>query len=68
MPSASEILDGLKQGNALRLQALIELKEESNKLFDAMMADARKANLELEKELREVSTVSLPKSATSGAC
>ena len=68
MPSASEILDGLKQGNALRLQALIELKEESNKLFDAMMADARKANQELEKELREVSTVSLPKSATSGAC
>ena len=68
MPSASEILDGLKQGNALRLQALIEIKEESNKLFDAMMADARKANQELEKELREVSTVSLPKSATSGAC
>ena len=68
MPSASEILDGLKQGNALRLQALIELKEESNKLFDAMMADARKANQELEKELREVSTVSFPKSAMYGAC
>ena len=62
MSPASNTLDDLKLSNALHLQALTKMKEESNKLLDAMMADARKVNEKLEKELREVSTVSFPKS------